>query len=1020
MLFRICIYLALLLSQAYAQQSIEGFKRYGRAEAVPNSSNNKIFESTDKFLWLATASGLYQFDGFLFQPYFSNSKDSNSLSSNVLSDIEEDRNGNLWVGTFGKGVNKRDKKTGRWKRYLHPTKDDNPFYWIFDVFKDRKGNLWMGTSGRGLLWYDEIKDAFQQFIPSPDKNKTGAVRFENEVRAIDADKTNADILWLAGTDGLYRFNVKEQSFTAYVNKINGKEEWINNSFHHIYVEDAQNIWLAAWGGGLVHFYIPTNTFTNYPPHPLEYQKKNLARNIITAIDSASSSSLYVSTSSDGLFEFDIINKRFYKISKEALPDSKVIPTPFYGITHTADGSTWICSAENIFQKHPVYNRLAQYQSFYQPPNTFVYKPSLSSVLYVKQINQYWMSCNAGYGIYVYDANFQYKTSITVEGNAIDKRFRNLVQDAVGNIWLLSRDAPYLYKYDPTNNMFKNATPNFKHSTFINADLQTIAVDANGNLWAVNADELMMWDEKLQKIYSYDLDVSTKDRLPLKTTKIKFDATNDPWLLTNVGLFHLNKKENILHQIYPQKNQIQTTENAAISDICFDMEDRCYIAPEDEGIHVYDLVGKKFMSHYSRADGFISQRVNCLQTDKAGNIWAVTIDGLAQFNKAQQRWYRFGTDDGLTTDRLYDPLFSMPNGDMILANDQGFVNWKTGGIPLNTQKPVVYFSRLSSGNKSIPINDAIYLSSYENNVNIEFSAIVTVMGNRTNFYYKLMPTQKEWVAANQRSISLVGLSGGNYTLQVKAVNADGVESDVLSLQIKVAYPIWQRWWFIVLAVLFIGSMLYMTYRYRVAQFIKMEKMRNHISRDLHDEIGSSVSSVNILSNVAKDQLGTAHPVTPLLTQIGLSAQQAGESINEIIWSIHPKNDSTQKIVLRMKELAADAFEMNKIQYQLHFDPTLQSLQIPMYQRQHLLMIYKEALNNMIKYAGCTEANIRMQTTGKMIELTVKDNGVGFDIAAHQSGYGLKNMEERAKEMKGSLNINTSPGKGCSIVLKFPFK
>jgi signal transduction histidine kinase len=113
-------------------------------------------------------------------------------------------------------------------------------------------------------------------------------------------------------------------------------------------------------------------------------------------------------------------------------------------------------------------------------------------------------------------------------------------------------------------------------------------------------------------------------------------------------------------------------------------------------------------------------------------------------------------------------------------------------------------------------------------------------------------------------------------------------------------------------------------------------------------------------------------------------------------------------------------MNKIQYQLHFDPALQQLQIPMQHRQHLLMIYKEALNNMIKYSACTEANLKMQVTGKMIELTIQDNGVGFDVAAHQSGYGLKNMQERAKEMKGSLSINTLPGKGCGIVLKFPFK
>ena len=1020
MLLRLCIFMVLLQLQVHAQQSISGFKRFGRAEAVPNSSNNKIFESSDRFLWLATSAGLYRFDGFLFTPFFSDSKDSNTLSSNVVSDIEEDRLGNLWVGTFGKGVNKLHRETGKWKQYLHPTKDDNPFYWVFDLFKDHGGNLWLGTSGRGLLLYDQEADSFKQFIPSVLKNKTGSVRFENEVRAIAADKKNRDILWLAGTDGLYRFDTKQQTFLFFNNKKNGRAKWINNSFHNIYVQDAGNIWLGAWGGGLVHFNTISTTFTNYTPYPAEYARNNLAQNIITAINFCTDSSLYISTSSDGLFEFDLNKKKFKKISKEPVADANTIPTPFYDITHSSDGSTWICSAENIFQKHPVYNRLGNFQAFYQPENKFVYRPSLSSVLYLKQQQQYWMSCNSGYGIYVYDSSFNYIRSIPIEGNPTDRRLRDIVLDASGNTWLLSRDYPYLYRYDDAKKQFANASRWFKDPFFINAGLQEMTTDARGNIWWIYSNQLLTWDTAQQQMKSYAVPAAANKRMKWTSAKIKFDNNDDPWIITNAGLFHFKKKQKIFDHLYYRKNDQQSLANSSVTDICFDKKGICYIAPEDEGLQLYDPATKKFTTHYTGTSALISQRVNSLQTDSDGNIWAVTINGLARYYVSQNKWDAFNLDDGLSTDRLYEPLFAMADGTMILALGQGFVHWKTGLMPVIKQKPIVYFSSFSSSEKMIPVSDQLSLPNYSNNLNIAFSAIATVMGNRTSFYYKLLPRQKDWIAATQRSISLAGFAGGSYTLQVKAINADGVESDVKEIQITVAYPLWQRWWFITLFAAMLAGLLYLTYRYRVAQLLKMEQMRNNISRDLHDEIGSTVSSVNILSMVAKEQLGPGHTITPLLTQISLSAQNAGDSINEIIWSINPKNDSMERIVLHLKELASEILELNKINYQLHFNITPGELAIPMQQRRQLIMICKEALNNIIKYASCSNAVLSMHINNKTLELKIEDDGIGFNLAQHKPGNGLLNMQDRAKEMKGTLLINSAPGRGCSIVLRYPLK
>jgi signal transduction histidine kinase len=270
------------------------------------------------------------------------------------------------------------------------------------------------------------------------------------------------------------------------------------------------------------------------------------------------------------------------------------------------------------------------------------------------------------------------------------------------------------------------------------------------------------------------------------------------------------------------------------------------------------------------------------------------------------------------------------------------------------------------------------------------------------------------------INLTGLAPGNYVVHIKAINSSGVWSNEINLSITIKPPFWQTWWFIVLSLLAVAAILYWLYRYRVQQLLKMQQLRNNISRDLHDEIGSSVSSVNMLSMVAKKQLGDEHPVTPLLTQIGLSAQNAGDSINDIIWSIHPKNDSIERIILRMKELAAEMLEPNDIAYQLDFDNQLTQLDMPMQDRRHLFMLYKEALNNIIKYAGCKNAFLSIQVIDKNLVMKIEDDGIGFDTANYKPGNGLVNMQHRAAEMKAELVITTAPGKGCSIVLHYPLK
>lgn len=1017
MIVRLTLLLLLiyLMGPTYAQQRIPGFKIFGKAEGVPNSSNNKLFESSDHFLWLSTQSGLYRFDGTQFNAFYSNSKDSTTLSSNVLSEIEEDRIGNLWVGTFGKGVNKLNRQTGKWKQYLHPTKDENPFYWIFDVFKDYKGRLWLGTNGRGLLLYDEKSDAFRQFIPDPTKNKTGTVSFENEIRGISADAKDPTILWLAGTDGLYRFDTKLESFTCFKHIKNGKAAWINNSFHFVYVQDETNIWLGAWGGGLIHFNTSSAVFTNYLPFINEYAKNSFAHNIISNINYCSDTSLYVSSIDAGLFEFDLKRRKFKLISETEFSEDKNISKEINGITHSSDGSTWICSPDYIFQKHPVYERLSKFQPFYQPKDKFIYRPSLNGVLFLKNKKQYWMSCNAGFGVYVFDSNFHYLRSIPIAGNLADRKLRDIVQDSMGTVWLRTQDTSHLYYYEKQLDRFLDASSKFKDPAFLHSGLIDMATDHSGNVWFANKTQLFKWNPGKQQLQYFPFKIAGQNNNQWLWVQLHFDNKNEPWLATNLGLYHYRTSTAVWEHLVSVQNNEQTLANNAIASISFDKKGFCWIAPMDEGLQQYDLSANLFTKHYVQAEGFIAQRVNDLETDNHGNIWAATINGLAKYDALQQRWYSFTKQDGLPIDNL-DQLFALDDGSMILAVQDGFVNWNIHSFLLNNQKPILYFNHFVSGGKEIVVkNNGIHLPYSGNDLNIDFSAIATIMGDRTKFYYKILPHQNEWILSNQRSISLAGFASGEYSLYIKAVNSDGIESELKHINIVVAFPFWRKWWFILLSFISVTILLYLLYRYRVNQLLKLQQMRNNISRDLHDEIGSSVSSVNMLAMVAKKQLGEEHPITPLLTQIGQSAQSAGDSINEIIWSINPRNDSLDRIVLRMKELSAEMLEVNKINYRIDFDKDFSAARIPMEQRRHLFLLFKEALNNLIKYSHCENVCISMHIEGHFLRMKIEDDGIGFDLLNYIPGNGLVNMYQRAKEMKGNLEVVTAPGKGCAVML-----
>lgn len=222
----------------------------------------------------------------------------------------------------------------------------------------------------------------------------------------------------------------------------------------------------------------------------------------------------------------------------------------------------------------------------------------------------------------------------------------------------------------------------------------------------------------------------------------------------------------------------------------------------------------------------------------------------------------------------------------------------------------------------------------------------------------------------------------------------------------------------ISLIIIGALLVNRYQVisRSRRHQEIEKVRNAIARDLHDDIGSTLSSINILS-----QLAIREGNDGAVKHFNKIAEQSGrmmESMSDIVWSISPGNDSLEQVVSKMKEFAAEILEPKNITYRFNGEESLKNTTLSLDKRKNLFLIFKEAVNNAAKYSGATDLEITFTRQGNTLSLSVSDNGGGFEPETVKAGNGLKNMKERARALSARFHFKTQLSEGTSIALELP--
>src|SRR5262249_23816543 len=304
------------------------------------------------------------------------------------------------------------------------------------------------------------------------------------------------------------------------------------------------------------------------------------------------------------------------------------------------------------------------------------------------------------------------------------------------------------------------------------------------------------------------------------------------------------------------------------------------------------------------------------------------------------------------------------------------------------------------------------------------------GEVLRYQYKLEGADQDWGPPTEQRSVTYRLAPGRYKFLVRAVNSDDLPSGTPAvITFRILPPVWARWWFLALVAIGTALILYRFYRYRVARLLELERVRTRIATDLHDDIGSSLSRMAILSEVAKQRMDGAdrQQASSILTEIAESARGVVESMSDIVWAIDPRRDDLSNVVFRLRQFASDLLGANGIAWTLQAPSEFDKVNLNPKQRRPLFLIFKEAINNSARHSACRSVRLRLSIVHNRIIAEIGDDGLGFAVPLlHQQGgngpgvHGLENIRMRAAQLGGYLTIDSSPDRGTLVRVEVPLK
>jgi signal transduction histidine kinase/ligand-binding sensor domain-containing protein len=996
------LFLILLCSRVPAQNIIPRFENIGVNDGLSQSSVYSIYQDKKGFMWFGTADGLNRYDGQDIKVYKISDK-SIANSNFIHGNICEDSHGSIWFCNET-GLFCYDPLPDKLTRKTTFSK----YTWTAGIFIDDKDIFYIINPASGVYEYHINTN---RFALSACGFKKPYTTFASGGLTTNFKNT----IWLKapGDNGLIIYNTVSQ-------KVSYRK--IPFKFHSVFYGN---------NGRLYYLQVPGKlTVTDTSLRVLDSMNYVLPKNKMLSIQAICTDNyhrLWISTSDNGLICYNGLIHKFSGYLHNNAKQKSLPINLLSALCIDRSGNLWIGSdgsgISKLDLKPPKFNLFPLNEGDY----TFL-KDYFIKCFYEDERGRIWFGTHSsGFNIYdpltgeVKNYPFQSAKAKGLPGPIIS----NILKDRHGLIWICSSMG--ISVFNEKKGTFStiriiNSPGLNEHNSFVYKLMEL----QNGDLLAATFWGLLTI-KKVGGVYTGIFNLPSPEKDVLITDVVEM-GDHTVWASSPLhGLYHYKKTGDdftIIDKYFPLID---------LRSIHIDERDKNTLwVGTGIGLIKFNTITHQ-QTRYDERAGMANSYVYGILEDKQYNFWISTNMGLCFFNRQANTFQNYTVKDGLQSNEFNTQAFYKgPSGNMYFGGIKGF-NWfnpesiKTAA----TTAPGVAITSININDKpyvkdsSFTKNKTISLSYYQNSISFQFAALDFTRPQANKVQFILEPWDKKWITTDDKNIRYTHLLPGNYVLKVKAANNDGIWSSEEKLNLVVNAPFWQQTWFYILsAMLFLVIIIYITWFVSHQKILKrlrqLEKQhaidaeRNRISRDMHDEIGSGLTHIALLSELIQTQKKTDNAIKSDLGNISIAARKLVESMSEIIWALNPQNDSLENLLSYMREQMQQHFEPFELKLTINFPDEVGPVKLTNEQRRNLYLVTKEALNNVMKHSGAKKVQLTFSPEPEGLNFEVHDDGTGMpEKLTRATGNGLKNMRKRMEDIGGRIewvNLN----KGLKVV------
>lgn len=827
-----------------AQGSNVKFDHIAEKEGLSQVSVLCILQDRQGFMWFGTQDGLNKYDGYTFTVYRNAPENSNSLGSNFIRALIEDRDGIIWIGGRGGGLTRFDPAAGTFKNYLHEKNNPNTLSGnsINDILQSRDGILWIATENNGVNRFDPATETFTHFnrtrgdftslssnstscvVETGDGNiwigtrgglnklepRTGRITHylhepgnpgtlsHNEVTALHYDEPG--FLWVGTSEkGLNKFDLAAGTLRHYTHDPQNPGSLSHNSVRTIYETRSGELWIGTYGGGVNRFEPGTDSFTRYFSDSRD--SRSLKDNEIVCIYEDRTGILWFGTFGAGIAKFNPRTEAFHLYCHIPGETHSLGSGSIQGITEDREGRLWVATGSGLNRYDP---RTGTFKRYANKPDTAdsVVRNDMGSI-YIDSRDVLWVGSRGGLARFDPETEtFKYYINNPGDPRSIsDNIISRILETASGRFWVGTQKGGL--------NEMDRRTGTFTHHKHDPGSPETLS----NNLI------LSLLEDRLENL----------------------------WVGTVNGLNRLDRKTGKVRRYLMERGNPESLNHNVVTCIHEDREGILWIGTLGGGLNKLDLVDDRF-SHYLKKDGLLNQVVNGILEDDGGNLWISTNRGIFKFNPLTGTFLHFDEYDGLQGNEFnVGSFYRSTGGRFYFGGLNGITAFNPTEVKRNLQPPPVAITGFQEFNKEViletPISTVSQLElTHEDYVfSFEFAALDFAAPSKNQYAYKMDGFDEDWLTtgSEKRFATYTNLDPGEYTFRVKASNNhDAWNEEGASIKIVIVPPFWQTTWFRLAAVMFGLAVVSLLYRMRVrsieAQTEKLAGLVDERTKDLQEK------------------------------------------------------------------------------------------------------------------------------------------------------------------------------------------